>query len=125
MLYLSFWVRLFCLFRLSPYKYRKSSLASSFFAVSFTSSISALTVLFPNWISRTSPFFTLRLALAVLPFTRTRPASQASFATVRRLIKREYQISATSSTGQWSEPCISERMSAETSLSLSSSDTRK
>ena len=47
------------------------------------------TVLVPNTISMMSPTFTLTEALAGLPFTMTRPASQASLATVRRLIRRD------------------------------------
>ena len=42
--------------------------------------------LFPNWISILSPGFTFVPAFAALPFTRTLPALQASFATVLLLI---------------------------------------
>ena len=68
------------------YKYLKRSPASSFFVVSLISRTSTFTVLVPNWISMISPGFTFTDALAGLSFTSTRPASQASFATVRRLI---------------------------------------
>ena len=62
---------------------------SSFLTVSFTSSTSTLTFLLPNWISMVSPVFTCTDALAGLSLTRTLPASHASFATVRRLIRRD------------------------------------
>ena len=47
------------------------------------------TLLVPNAISITSPTFTLTEAFAGFPFTITRPASHASFATVLLLIRRE------------------------------------
>ena len=73
----------------NDHRYRNKSFASSFFVVSWMSSTSTFTVLVPNWISMTSPTLTFTEAFATLPFTRTRPASQASFATVRRLISRD------------------------------------
>ena len=71
------------------YRYRNNSFASSFFVVSASASTSALTVCVPNALSMMSPTFTLTDALATFPFTSTRPASHASFATVRLLIKRD------------------------------------
>ena len=67
----------------------KKMIASSFLTVSATSRTSTFTVLVPKAISMTSPVFTAREAFALLPFTVTRPASQASLATVLRLIRRE------------------------------------
>ena len=76
-------------FRPWCHRYLNSSLAASFLTVSCTSSTSTRTVLLPNWISRISPAFTWADALAGLPLISTRPASQASFATVLLLIRRD------------------------------------
>ena len=71
------------------YKYRNISLASSFLVDSASESTSAFTVFWPKAISMISPGFTFTDAFAGLPLTDTLPASQASFATVRRLISRD------------------------------------
>jgi hypothetical protein len=47
------------------------------------------TLFVPNAISITSPTFTLTEAFAGFPFTITRPASHASFATVLLLMSRD------------------------------------
>lgn len=65
------------------------SFASSFLVVSKSASTSTLTGLLPKAISMMSPTLTLTEAFASLPLTMTRPASHASFATVRRLIRRD------------------------------------
>ena len=69
--------------------YSNKSLASSFFVVSCRSSTRTFTVFVPKPISIMSPTFTFTEAFAGLPLTITRPASQASFATVRLLISRD------------------------------------
>ena len=71
------------------YMYRNSSFASSFLTVSCTSRISTFVSLLPNWIVRMSPTLTFADALAGLSLMSTRPASHASFATVRRLMMRD------------------------------------
>ena len=81
------WQKLQITIRNQRYLYILST--SSFLTVSFTSSTSTLTFLLPNWISIVSPVFTCTDALAGLSLTRTLPASHASFATVRRLIRRD------------------------------------
>ena len=51
--------------------------------------IDGMTVFVPNNISMISPALTFSDAFATFPLTSTRPLSQASLATVRRLIRRE------------------------------------
>lgn len=63
--------------------------ASSFLDVSLTSSTSTFVWRDPNWIWMISPGFTFAEAFAALSLTRTLPASQASLATVLRLIRRD------------------------------------
>ena len=67
-------------------RYLNISLASSFLTVSCTVSTSTLTSLFPKLMVIMSPTLTSTEAFATLSLIITRPASQASFATVRLLI---------------------------------------
>ena len=63
--------------------------ASAFVVNSETLSTWTFSVLAPNCSSMTSPGFTSWDAFAVFPLTETCPQSQASLATVRRLISRD------------------------------------
>ena len=63
--------------------------ASLFVACSSTETTSTRTRRSPKASSMRSPGFTSCEALATLPLTLTRPPSQASLATVRRLMRRE------------------------------------
>ena len=65
------------------------SLASSFFTVSCTSRTSTFTSLLPKEMEMISPSLTLADAFAGLSLISTLPLSQASLATVRRLISRD------------------------------------